>query len=178
MSAYSKSGSSDSAAKIRLNTPLSAHRRKRFHTEEHLPKASGRSRHGDPARTIHNTASMNRRLSSPDRPGSPSLPGSAPSQFDISRSALGERDRRDEPAVVGLLAMGRAAVAEEAVLVGVGVESEILEPADARAGGAFGYIGLEIEHRLARLAAGDEKAPRLFVGLGESCDEFGADFIR
>src|SRR3974390_685137 len=76
MSAYSKSGSSDSAAKIRSNTPLSAHRRKRFHTEPPLPKASGRSRQGVPARTTHNTASTNIRLSVPDRPGSPSLPGS------------------------------------------------------------------------------------------------------
>src|SRR5271157_391123 len=75
MNAYSKSGSSDNAAKIRSNTPLSAHRRKRFHTEDHLPNASGRSRHGAPARIIHNTASTNRRLSAPDRPGSPSLPG-------------------------------------------------------------------------------------------------------
>src|SRR5215471_13405236 len=75
MSAYSKSGSSDKAAKIRSNSPLSAHRRKRFHTEDHLPKLSGRSRHGAPARTSHKTASINRLLFSPDRPGSPFLPG-------------------------------------------------------------------------------------------------------
>src|SRR5262252_7762622 len=75
MMAYSKSGSRDNSAKIRSKTPLSAHRRKRFHTEDQLPNAAGRSRHGAPARTIHNTASTNRRLSSPDRPGSPSLPG-------------------------------------------------------------------------------------------------------
>jgi len=75
MSAYSKSRSSDKAAKIRSNTPLSAHRRKRFHTEDHLPKLSGRSRHGAPARTSHKTASINSLLSSPDRPGSPFLPG-------------------------------------------------------------------------------------------------------
>src|SRR5215470_420449 len=75
MSAYSKSGSSDNAAKTRSNTPLSAHRRKRFHTEDHLPKLSGRSRHGAPARTSHKTASTNSLLSSPDLPGSPFLPG-------------------------------------------------------------------------------------------------------
>jgi hypothetical protein len=75
MSAYSKSGSSDKAAKIRSNTPLSAHRRKRFHTEDHLPKLGGKSRHGAPARTSHKTASINSLLSSPDRPGSPFLPG-------------------------------------------------------------------------------------------------------
>src|SRR5215469_15266061 len=75
MSAYSKSGSADKAAKIPSNTPLSAHLRKRFHTEDHLPKLSGRSRHGAPARTSHKTASINRLLFSPDLPGSPFLPG-------------------------------------------------------------------------------------------------------
>ena len=75
MSAYSKSGSSESAAKIRSKAPLSAQRRKRFQTVPHLPNASGKSRQGAPARTIHKTASTNSRLSSPDRPGSPSLPG-------------------------------------------------------------------------------------------------------
>src|SRR5262252_6558977 len=75
MSAYSKSGSADKAAKIPSNTPLSAHLRKRFHTEDHLPKLSGRSRHGAPARTSHKTASINRLLFSPDLPGSPFFAG-------------------------------------------------------------------------------------------------------
>jgi hypothetical protein len=35
----------------------------------------GRSRHGAPVRKIQSTASTNRRLSSPARPLSPSLPG-------------------------------------------------------------------------------------------------------
>src|SRR5208283_3687796 len=89
MAAYSKSGSSASAAKIRSNSPLSAQRRKRFHTEPHLPNASGKSRHGVPARTIHSTASRNRRLSAAERPGSPSLAGSRgaiPSQCASVRS--------------------------------------------------------------------------------------------
>jgi hypothetical protein len=38
MSAYSKSGSADTALKIVSNVPLSAHRRKRFQTEYHLAK--------------------------------------------------------------------------------------------------------------------------------------------
>jgi len=75
MIAYSKSGSSDNFWKIRSNTPLSAQRRKRFHTEPHRPNVAGRSRHGEPVRTSHNTASRNCRLSRPERPGSPSFPG-------------------------------------------------------------------------------------------------------
>src|SRR5512134_2092428 len=74
-SPYSKSGSCDNSSNIPSNTPLSAQRRKRFHTEDHLPYNAGRSRHGAPARAIHKTASTNRRLFFPDRPGSPSLPG-------------------------------------------------------------------------------------------------------
>src|SRR5215831_409614 len=75
--AYSKSGSPDSAMKIFSKTPLSAQRRNRFHTDNHLPKYAGRSRQGEPVRAIHKTASRNRRLSSPERPGSPSLPGTS-----------------------------------------------------------------------------------------------------
>jgi hypothetical protein len=53
MRAYSKSGSPDNSLKTLSNTPLSAQRRKRFHTENQLPKQFGRSRHGAPVRTIH-----------------------------------------------------------------------------------------------------------------------------
>jgi len=73
--AYSKSGSFDNSLKMRPNTPFRAHLRKRFHTEPHLPKPLGRSRHGAPVRTSHSTASRNKRLSRPVRPGSPVLPG-------------------------------------------------------------------------------------------------------
>jgi outer membrane immunogenic protein len=75
MSAYSMSGSPDRALKTFSNTPLSAQRRKRFQTVNHLPKSSGRSRQGAPVRTIHKIPSRDRRLSSPLRPGSPFLPG-------------------------------------------------------------------------------------------------------
>src|SRR5215813_7182872 len=75
--AYSKSGAPDSTLKIFSKTPLSAQRRNRFQTENHLPKYSGRSRQGEPVRAIHKTASRNRRLSSPERPGSPSFPGTS-----------------------------------------------------------------------------------------------------
>src|SRR5579884_159477 len=75
--AYSKSGSSDRAAKIASKTPPNAQRRKRTKVECHFPNTSGRSRQGDPVRAIHSTASRKRRLSSPERPGSPTFPGSS-----------------------------------------------------------------------------------------------------
>ncbi len=75
--AYSKSGSPDSAVKMLSNTPLQAQRRNRRKTVFQRPNASGRSRHGTPVRTSHSTASRNKRLSVPDRPGSPALPGSS-----------------------------------------------------------------------------------------------------
>src|SRR5271165_7341678 len=97
MAAYSKSGSSASAAKIRSNSPLSAQRRKRFHTEPHLPNASGKSRHGVPARTIHSTASRNRRLSAAERPGSPSLPGSRGAILSHCASVRSNRTKAGTP---------------------------------------------------------------------------------
>ena len=72
---YSRSGFSPSSVKSRFQTPFFAHRRKRMNTLFHLPNSSGRSRHGAPARTSHNTASTNKRLSAPCRPLSPFLPG-------------------------------------------------------------------------------------------------------
>jgi hypothetical protein len=63
--------------KRRSNTPLQAQRRNRRKTVFQHPNASGRSRHGTPVRTSHSTASTNRRLSVPDRPGSPAFPGSS-----------------------------------------------------------------------------------------------------
>ena len=72
---YSRSGFSPNSVKSRFQTPFFAQRRKRRNTLFHLPNSSGKSRHGAPARTSHNTASTNRRLSSPCRPLSPFLPG-------------------------------------------------------------------------------------------------------
>src|SRR5260370_19976889 len=65
---YSKSGSSDRASKMRRQTPLPLHRLKRRKTLFHSPNASGRSRHGEPVRTIHNTPSTNIRFSRPVAP--------------------------------------------------------------------------------------------------------------
>ncbi len=57
-----------------LEDAFFAQRRKRWNTVFHLPNRGGRSRHGAPVRPIHGTASTKRRLSSPVRPASPSLP--------------------------------------------------------------------------------------------------------
>src|SRR5690606_32472972 len=65
---YSKSGSSDIADKMRHRTPLRLQRLKRPKTLFHSPNTSGRSRQGEPVRTIHNTASTTMRLSRPDDP--------------------------------------------------------------------------------------------------------------
>lgn len=65
---YSKSGSSDMASKMRRHTPLSLQRLKRRNTLFQSPNTSGRSRHGEPVRTIHNTPSTNMRLSRPVEP--------------------------------------------------------------------------------------------------------------
>src|ERR1700727_2506801 len=75
---YSKSGSSDIASKIRHQTPLMLHRLKRRNTLFQSPNASGRSRQGEPVRTIHSTPSTNIRLSRPAEPfwsGRPMISG-------------------------------------------------------------------------------------------------------
>ena len=74
---YSKSGFSTNALKTRSHTPFLAHRRKRWNTLFQWPNSLGRSRHGAPARANQSTASTNRRLSRPDRPLSPFLPGTS-----------------------------------------------------------------------------------------------------
>src|SRR5205807_10052126 len=51
--------------------------KKRVYTVNHLPNASGRSRHGEPVRAIQRTASIKSRLSRPLEPGSPTLPDSS-----------------------------------------------------------------------------------------------------
>src|SRR6266852_5524027 len=56
MRTYSKSGSSRSALKTRSQTPFCAHRQKRVYAVNHLPNASGRSRHA-----IQRTASIRSR---------------------------------------------------------------------------------------------------------------------
>src|SRR4051812_3953276 len=65
---YSKSGSSDIAAKIRHQTPLRLQRLKPLKRLFHSPNIPGRSRHAEPVRTIHSTPSTNIRLSRPVEP--------------------------------------------------------------------------------------------------------------
>jgi hypothetical protein len=54
---------------------------KRVYVVCQLPNSAGKSRHGEPVRTIHNTASKNRRLSCAVAPGSPDFPGNWGFQF-------------------------------------------------------------------------------------------------
>src|SRR5712675_2510104 len=72
--AYSMSGVSEQASKSLANTSALTQSRQRLKTVFQLPKSGGRSRHGLPVRTIQSTASTNRRLSLPLRPGSVGLP--------------------------------------------------------------------------------------------------------
>src|SRR5689334_18741107 len=72
--AYSRSGSSEQASNSRCQTSAFTQSRKRVKTLFQFPNKGGRSRQGLPVRAIHSTASTNRRLSLPLRPGSPGLP--------------------------------------------------------------------------------------------------------
>lgn len=64
---YSKSEASDIASKIRHQTPFLVPRLKR-RNRSNPQNASGRSRQGEPVRTIHSTPSTNIRLSRPVEP--------------------------------------------------------------------------------------------------------------
>src|SRR6185312_14222766 len=62
------------ASTNRCQTSAFTQSRKRVNTLFQFPNEGGRSRQGLPVRTIHSTASTNKRLSLPLRPGSPGLP--------------------------------------------------------------------------------------------------------
>src|SRR5262249_45222658 len=85
------SGSSAKTLKRRSQMPLRDHLLNRVNTLFHLPNADGRSRHGAPVRKIQSTASTKRRLSSPVRPLSPSLPGT---RLDIRDHCTSVSSRR------------------------------------------------------------------------------------
>src|SRR6478735_613626 len=72
--AYSMSGSSEAASKSRLKMSAFTQSRYRLKTVFQRPKNAGKSRQGLPVHAIHNTASTNRRLSAPLRPGSDCFP--------------------------------------------------------------------------------------------------------
>src|SRR5208283_3048755 len=94
-----------------------------------------------------------------------------------ANACSGQRDRRHEPAVVGLPAVSCPAVAEEALFVSVRVEPHVVEPSDASPGGALGDIGLEIEHRIARPPARNEETVPRLSSLNECGDELGTDLV-
>ena len=90
--AYSISGSSEQASKSRTKTSALTQSRYHLNTVFQRPNAAGRSRHGLPVRTIHNTASRKSRLSPPLRPGSVGLPRrGAPS------STIGRQSKQIDP---------------------------------------------------------------------------------
>src|SRR5215217_5438384 len=72
--AYSISGSSEAASNSRVKTSAFTQSRYRLKTVFQRPNSGGRSRQGLPVRAIHNTASTNRRISAPLRPGSHFFP--------------------------------------------------------------------------------------------------------
>ena len=75
---YSKSGSSESASKMRHQTFLALQRLKRRKTLFQSPNTLGRSRQGEPVRTIHSPPSTIIRLSRPVEPfwsGRPMIKG-------------------------------------------------------------------------------------------------------
>ena len=94
----SKFGSAAKALKTRSQTPLRDHRLKRWNTLFQCPNDGWRSRHGAPVRNTQSTASTNRRLSSPWRPLSPSLPGT---RFSMSLhcALVSSRQSRSPPLV-------------------------------------------------------------------------------
>ncbi len=78
---HSRPDSSDRASETRAKTPGSARRRNRLEAPSRFPDRAGRSRHGDPVRNRHSTASMKRRLSAavpPCRRGRTSCPAACP----------------------------------------------------------------------------------------------------
>src|SRR5918997_2386806 len=91
--AYSKSGSADTRSKRRSKTPARTQRRNRWNTLFHLPNPLGRSRHGDPVRTRHSTASRNSRLSLAVTPLSDALPGNSDATFSQTASLTTNRSR-------------------------------------------------------------------------------------
>src|SRR5450631_4756747 len=97
---YSKSGSSDIASNIRYQTPLMLHRLKRRNTLFQSPNASGRSRQGEPVRTIQSTPSTNIRLSRPVEPfwsGRPIIRGAIRSQATSLKTKQTLTPKADSP---------------------------------------------------------------------------------
>src|SRR5262249_25647214 len=88
-----------------------------------------------------------------------------------------ERDGVDVAPVVGLVAVGAAAIAEEPRCIGIGAVAEVLDPAHAGGGEAGGDITGEIEQGGLRRRRGPEESfVRSIPGL-EAGDEFGADLV-
>src|SRR3546814_17850507 len=82
----------------------------RLNTVFHLPNAPGRSRQGLPVRTIHNIASIKRRLSPPLRPGSLRLPrqcGSIFAHWASVKTSLSIRSLNQKMSPLGIMNLNR-----------------------------------------------------------------------
>src|SRR5262249_56680506 len=88
-----------------------------------------------------------------------------------------ERDGVDVAPVVGLVAVGAAAVAEEPRGIGIGAVAEVLDLAHAGGGEAGGDIAGKIEQGVLRRRRGPEESfVRSVLGL-EAGDEFGSGLV-
>src|SRR5450830_534606 len=93
------------------------------------------------------------------------------------KASIGERDGVDMPAVIGLALLCGAAVAEEALGLGIVAQAEVLEIHDAGALHAIGDVAGEIEHGVAGALRGHEEARVVRVGRQEARDEFRPDLV-
>src|SRR5262249_36487178 len=93
------------------------------------------------------------------RPGTARVNGTS-DRWRESRAAASifQRYRADVAPVVGFLAVGGAAVAEEPRRIGVGAKAEILHPADAGGSKAGGDVAGQIEQGVTGSRRGLEKA--------------------
>src|SRR5690348_2183096 len=73
-----------------------------------------------------------------------------------SGGSAGDGDRAELTPVIGLAAVGRAAVAEEAARVGIGIEVQSLDLSDSLGDESVNDISLEVEVRLAPGCDGEE----------------------
>src|SRR5690348_10233526 len=90
---------------------------------------------------------------------------------------MGEGDRVDMAAVIGLAGLGAAPIAEEALRLREGAATEVLEIRYPGAMDALGDITGQVEHRVPRALGGQEETLVFSIGRLKTRDEFGADLV-
>jgi len=91
--------------------------------------------------------------------------------------SAGDGDSTQLTPVIGFAAMPRAAITEEAIGSGIGVEIESFDLIYASCDQAMNDIGFQVEMRLARRAC-DEETLVVRVGVGETRTEIFVDLVR